>query len=64
MYSVIMREEKIQKIVEALREVPELEYAIYQIVMCNKVPQKISIVPMSGKIRKVVINKPPSQTKL
>ncbi|MCP4051066.1 MAG: hypothetical protein GY730_10220 [bacterium] len=52
-----MQEEKINKIAKALREAPELEYAIYQIIVCNKNPQKISIIPMSGRIAKIVINK-------
>lgn len=64
MYSISMQEDKIKKIALALQDAPELEYAIYQIVVCNKVPQKISIIPMSGKTTKIVINKPPSQPHL
>jgi hypothetical protein len=51
-----MNEEKIQRIVEGLRKVPELDYGIYQIVVTNKNPQKISIIPLSGRITKVVID--------
>ena len=64
MYSIFMQEEKIQKIVTALKEAPEHEYAIYQIIVCNKVPQKISIIPMSGKTTKIVINNQHTQTHL
>lgn len=51
-----MNGEKILKIAEALKQAPELEYGIYQIIVTNKVPQKVSVIPMSGKITKYVID--------
>ena len=50
-----MNEEEIRKIIEALRKVPLVEFGIYQIVITNKRAQKVSVIPMSGKISKVVI---------
>lgn len=50
-----MNEEEIRKIIEALRKVPIVEFGIYQIVITNKRAQKVSVIPMSGKISKVVI---------
>jgi hypothetical protein len=50
-----MNDEEIGKITEALRKVPIVEFGIYQIVITNKRAQKVSVIPMSGKISKVVI---------
>ena len=50
-----MNEEEIRKITEALKKVPIVEFGIYQIIITNKRAQKVSVIPMSGKIRKVVI---------
>lgn len=58
-----MNEEKIKRISESLKKVPELDYGIYQIIVANKTPQKISIIPMSGRISKVVIDNRRTESK-
>lgn len=60
-----MKEEHIQRIVEALRKVPDTgsEHNIYQIIEANRVPQKIEIIPQSGRIIKVAVdNRKPATT--
>ena len=50
-----MNDKNINSIVEALKKAPEVDFGIYQIIFTDKMPRKVTLIPMSGKSTKYVI---------